>query len=141
MEEVRTYRAAINRTPHDVVVEDRPLPEVVKSQVLVRMEAVGVCASDLHLTRRANPYLVPKGEIGGHEGIGWIAACGPEVDVEVWKMNDRVAVRWLHWVCQECELCVNDNEALCDQRVLASVDVNGCWAGPTLLSLYAGDFL
>ncbi|KAL6408681.1 alcohol dehydrogenase [Ilyonectria robusta] len=129
MEPVGTFRAAINKTPHDVVVEERPVPQLSGTQVLVKMEAVGVCASDLHLTRRSNPYLVPKGDTGGHEGVGRIASLGPDVDTKAWKKGDRVAVRWVWWVCQKCELCLSGYEALCDKRLLGSVDVNGCWAG------------
>lgn len=129
MGSVETYRAAINKTPNKVVVEERPIPELSGTQVLVKMEAVGICASDLHLTRRSNPYLVPKTSIGGHEGVGRIIAFGPDVDRLVWKEGNRVAVRWVWWACQKCELCTKGYEALCDNRLLGSVDVDGCWAG------------
>lgn len=129
MAPVKTYKAAINVTTHNVAVQERPIPQLKGTQVLVKMEAVGICASDLHLTRKVNPYLIPTVDIGGHEGVGRIAGFGPDVDTTKWKDGDRVAVRWLYSVCQKCELCLNDNEALCDKRVLGSLNVEGCWGG------------
>lgn len=126
-----TFRAAINVSTTSVLVQERPIPVPRKTQILVRMEAAGVCASDLHLTRKVNPYLVPTVDIGGHEGIGRIAELGDGVDGQKWKVGDRVAVRWLYSVCQECELCRNDHEALCGERVLGGLNVEGCWGGLT----------
>ena len=124
-----TYRAAINVTTDKVEVQERKLPKLGPTQVLVRMEAAGICASDLHLTRKANPYLTPTVEIGGHEGVGRIADVGTDVDQQLWKTNDRVAVRWLHFVCLKCELCLNGLEPLCNERVLGGLNVEGCWRG------------
>ena len=128
-----SFRAAVNKTTHDVVVEERPIRPLSGTQVLVKMEATGICASDLHLTRKLNPYLIPSVDIGGHEGVGRIAALGPDADRSQWKEGDRVAVRWLYYVCQKCELCRGGLEALCDQRVLGSVNVEGCWGGESVI--------
>ena len=125
----KTYRAAISVSTHEIATQEREIPKPQQTQVLVRMEAAGICASDLHLIRRVNPYLTPTVDIGGHEGVGRIAGFGPDVDTGKWSVGDRVAVRWLYSVCQDCELCQSDNEALCGSRVLGGLNVDGCWGG------------
>lgn len=120
---------------HKIAVEQRPIPDPRGPEVLLRIEAAGVCATDLHLVRRSIPYLQPKVQIPGHEGIGRIVGLGPEVDASQWKVGDRVAHRWLYRICGQCEMCKGNSEQLCDQRELSGRDVDGCWAGmdPVLL--------
>lgn len=65
---------------------------------------------------------VLKGLLLGHV----LFAVGPGVSgVEI---GERVAVRWLYSVCQECELCQTGFENLCNKRKLCGKDVNGCFA-------------
>ncbi|KAK5231417.1 hypothetical protein LTR99_000266 [Exophiala xenobiotica] len=95
-----------------------PVPK--STQVLVKVNYTGVCASDLHLSRRDLPYLQPTVSIAGHEG--------PDVDSTTWKLGDRVAVRWLHKVCLQCEMCTTGYENLCPNRKISGKDVEGCFA-------------
>lgn len=122
-------QVAISDTPHHITIRNEPIPQPTGTQVLVRIEASGVCATDLHLVRRSIPYLTPKVSVCGHEGIGRIVQLGPEVDATKWKVGDRVAHRWIYRVCRECEPCRSGNEQLCDRRLLSGKDVEGCWAG------------
>ncbi|KAK5467379.1 hypothetical protein LTS15_000351 [Exophiala xenobiotica] len=103
-----------------------PVPK--STQVLVKVNYTGVCASDLHLSRRDLPYLQPTVSIAGHEGTGEIASLGPDVDSTTWKVGDRVAVRWLHKVCLQCEMCTTGYENLCPNRKISGKDVEGCFA-------------
>ena len=111
-----------------VSIKSRPTPIPTSSQVLVKINCTGVCASDLHLARRNLPYLQPTVAIGGHEGTGTIAALGPEVNSGKWHIGDRVAVRWLHQVCKQCEPCTTGHENLCPNRKISGKDVEGCFA-------------
>src|ERR1700733_5754850 len=88
-----------------ISVSYRETPKPTSTQVLVKINYTGVCASDLHLARRDLSYLQPTFAIGGHEGGGPIAALGNDVDPNKWHIGDRVAVRWLHKVCKQCEPC------------------------------------
>lgn len=108
-----------------VVSRDTPVP--TSTQVLVKINYTGVCASDLHLARRDLPYLQPTVSVGGHEGAGTIAALGPDADTREWRVGDRVAVRWLHYVCKQCEVCTTNHENLCPNRKISGKDVEGCF--------------
>lgn len=111
-----------------ISVTQRQTPVAIGTQVLVRLHYSGVCATDLHLARGNIPYLQPKVSVGGHEGTGVIASLGPEVDTTKWHIGARVAVRWVHIVCGECEVCTTGYENLCQSRKLAGKDVEGTFA-------------
>lgn len=110
-----------------ITVEERPTPVPLSRQVLVELHASGVCATDLHLSNRSIPLLRPSVSVGGHEGVGVIASLGPDVDTSVWKIGDRVGVRWLYNVCRTCEACRTGYENLCPHRRLTGKDVEGCF--------------
>lgn len=123
-----TSRAAVQDPKTQVIsVQSRPTPTPTGTQVLVKVDCTGVCASDLHLARRDLPYLQATVSVAGHEGVGRIAALGPEADPK-WRVGDRVAVRWLHRVCRECEACTTGYENLCPNRKVSGKDVEGCFA-------------
>lgn len=111
-----------------ISVAQRPTPIPVGTQVLVKINYSGVCATDLHLARGTVPYLQPKVSVGGHEGTGVIVNLGPDADGAQWHVGDRVAVRWVHIVCGKCEVCTTGYENLCRSRKLAGKDVEGAFA-------------
>ncbi|KAH8671514.1 alcohol dehydrogenase [Xylariales sp. PMI_506] len=111
-----------------IAVASRPTPTPTGTQVLVKVNCTGVCASDLHLIRRDLPYLQPTVSVAGHEGVGRIAALGPEADSTQWRVGDRVALRWLHRVCKGCEPCTTGYENLCPNRKVSGKDIEGCFA-------------
>lgn len=125
----RSLAAIQDASTNKISTRERETPTPESTQVLVRISCTGVCASDLHLSRRDLPYLQPTVSIGGHEGIGNIVGLGGEVDERVWKVGDRVAIRWLHRVCLECDLCTTGgHENLCPNRKISGKDVEGCFA-------------
>jgi propanol-preferring alcohol dehydrogenase len=108
-------------------VAERDTPQPSGTQVLVRISYTGVCGSDWHLSRRViEPQ--PGITIFGHEGSGTIAALGPSVNTSVWKVGDRVGVRWLQSVCKECECCMTGYQNLCPARKVSGKDVEGSFA-------------
>ncbi|OJZ86993.1 hypothetical protein ASPFODRAFT_207375 [Aspergillus luchuensis CBS 106.47] len=117
-----------------IKVEERPLPIPNDSEVVVLIEASGICATDLHLVRRSIPYLQREIDVCGHEGVGRIVALGPDVDTSEWRLGDRVAHRWIFDVCRNCEMCQEGNEQLCDSRKLSGKDVEGCWGEYTIVN-------
>ncbi|KAL7625200.1 hypothetical protein AAE478_004415 [Parahypoxylon ruwenzoriense] len=126
-------KVVVTKGTHELAVEERPTPEPTGSQILIQIEAAGICATDLHLIRRSIPYLQSKVDICGHEGIGRIVQLGSDVDSTQWKVGDRVAHRWIYRWCGQCEMCKDGNEQLCDRRELSGKDVDGCWAEYTLV--------
>lgn len=122
-------KVAVSTSTETIEIQSLPLPSPTGTYVLLRIEATGICATDLHLIRQSIPYLKPKVNICGHEGIGRIVGLGPDVDRTKWKVGDRVAHRWIYRVCRRCEMCEAGNEQLCDSRELSGMHVEGCWAG------------
>src|SRR5689334_11739972 len=92
-------RAAVYRGIDDVRVEDVPVPEIGPREALVRIEACGVCGTDV---KKIHYGLTPPPRIFGHEMAGTIAAVGSEV--ANWRVGDRVAVHH-HVPCMDCYYC------------------------------------
>ncbi len=81
-------RAVVVQPDRSLVVEELDEPEPGPGQVRVRVEACGICGSDLHM--RPNEGALPAGSILGHEFSGVLDALGD--GVEGWAPGDRVAV-------------------------------------------------
>jgi Zn-dependent alcohol dehydrogenase len=109
-------------------LEDLELDEPKAGEVGVRIEAAGVCHSDLHYMVGDLKAKLPL--VVGHEGAGIVEAVGPGVDSRV-SVGDRVALLWRPR-CGECEACVAGNPVLCRfGRVLGTT--NGLMDGTTRL--------
>jgi alcohol dehydrogenase, propanol-preferring len=106
---------------------DRPKPEA--RGVLIKVEACGVCHSDLHVADGDWPQMakiIKLPLILGHEVAGRVVETGAEVrDL---RIGDRVGVAWLHWSCGECELCREGNENLCVRQKVTGVTADGGYA-------------
>src|SRR5260370_3576005 len=85
-------RAAVLYAPHDVRLEERPMPRVGPNDVLVEVKAVGVCGSDVHYYEhgRIGSYVVRQPLILGHEPAGVIVGVGAGVDRS--RIGERVAI-------------------------------------------------
>ena len=113
-------------------LEDVELDEPKAREVVVRIEAAGVCHSDLHYMTGDLQAKLPI--VVGHEGAGIVEAVGPQAGDRV-SVDDRVALLWRPR-CGECEACVAGNPVLCRfGRVLATT--NGLMDGTT--RLHQGD--
>lgn len=104
---------------------DIPEPTPGPGQLLIEVNACGVCRTDLHivdgdLTHPKLP-LVP-----GHQIVGTVAALGP--GAEGFEPGDRVGVPWLGWTDGECRYCRSDRENLCDDARFTGYDVAGGFA-------------
>ncbi|HWI00813.1 MAG TPA: zinc-binding dehydrogenase [Propionibacteriaceae bacterium] len=109
-------------------LEDVELDEARAGEVGVRIEAAGVCHSDLHYMVGDLKAKLPL--VVGHEGAGIIEALGPGAGARL-SVGDRVALLWRPR-CGECEACVAGNPVLCRfGRVLAMT--NGLMDGTTRL--------
>ena len=110
-------------------VEDVPRPQIAADEVLIAVEACGVCHSDLHVVEgdwKQFAGIVKRPLILGHEVAGRVAELGP--DVRDLKIGDRVGVPWLYWSCGECEFCREGNENLCVKQSITGVTVDGGFA-------------
>ncbi|MGO9591531.1 MAG: alcohol dehydrogenase catalytic domain-containing protein [Candidatus Acidiferrales bacterium] len=112
-----------------LAIEDVDRPKLESHEVLIRVEACGVCHSDLHVADGDWPQLakiVKKPLILGHEIVGRVAEMGE--GVRGVHIDDRVGVPWLHWSCGECEFCREGNENLCARQKITGVTVDGGYA-------------
>lgn len=118
-------------------IEQLPVPMPGPGEVLVKIEATGVCHTDLHAVDGDWPVKPIMPLIPGHEGAGRIAAVGAGVDDL--KEGDPVGIAWLHDACGHCEYCETGWETLCEQQRNSGYSVNGTYAEYALAkSAYVG---
>ncbi len=110
--------------PLEIREVDRPDPG--PGEILVAIEASGVCHTDLHAAEGDWPVKPTPPFIPGHEGVGTVAATGPGVTLV--KEGDRVGVPWLYSACGHCEHCVGGWETLCASQQNTGYSVNGGFA-------------
>ena len=131
-----------SRAPQDVptrmlaaVVEsfDRPLqvskvdtPTPGPGEILVRIEASGLCHTDIHAAHGDWPVKPSLPFIPGHEGVGIVELLGSGV-TEV-GLGDRVAIPWLGYACGTCDHCVSGWETLCLQQRNTGYSIDGGFA-------------
>src|SRR6201997_5619118 len=124
-------RAAILRNPgpkneKSLTIEDRAVPEPGPGEVLLRVEACGVCRTDLHITMGELKPL--RDEVTpGHQIVGRVEELGSG-DVSGRAVGERVGVSWLGGVDGTCLLCRKGRENLCDHPVFTGYTVNGGYA-------------
>jgi propanol-preferring alcohol dehydrogenase len=117
--------AAILTAPRGkVAVATIPLAEPRTGEVLLRMEACGLCHSDLFVASLEKLPLAPL--ILGHEGIGRIVAVGAGVDG--WATGDRAGVTFLASTCGVCEFCASGYERFCARQLNFGYTVHGALA-------------
>lgn len=122
-----TMQAALVRAFREPLsLEEVPIPEVARGQVLVKLAACGVCHTDLHAADGDWPVRPPLPFIPGHEGVGHVVAVG--ACVRGIREGDRVGVPWLHTACGHCEHCLTGWETLCDHQQMTGYTVNGGFA-------------
>lgn len=107
-------------------IEDRPTPRPGPGQVLVKVEASGLCHTDIHAAHGDWPVKPSLPFVPGHEGVGLVEAVGAGVDSV--REGERVAVPWLGWACGACEYCASGWETLCLQQKNTGYSVDGGYA-------------
>jgi propanol-preferring alcohol dehydrogenase len=107
-------------------IEDRPTPRPGPGQVLVKVEASGLCHTDIHAAHGDWPVKPTLPFVPGHEGVGLVEAVGAGVDSV--REGERVAVPWLGWACGACEYCASGWETLCLQQKNTGYSVDGGYA-------------
>ncbi|MEW6200581.1 MAG: alcohol dehydrogenase catalytic domain-containing protein [bacterium] len=111
-------RVAMYYNNNDVRVEEMPTPQVGAGELLVRIEASGICGSDL-----MEWYRVHKAPmVLGHEIAGVVVAVGE--GVESWKEGDRISASH-HVPCNECRHCLRGNHTVCETLRRTNFDPGG----------------
>jgi L-iditol 2-dehydrogenase len=101
-------KAQVFRGVNQLSYEEVPVPTIALDEVLVKVQVVGLCQSDIKKIRY--PLYEPP-RIFGHETAGVIAAVGDAVTG--WQVGQRVVVMH-HIPCMHCGYCLNENFSMCD---------------------------
>jgi L-iditol 2-dehydrogenase len=103
-----TMRAWVLGDADELTLTTKPVPRPGRSEVLVRIDAVAICATDLEIIRDGSPAMIEgakpfnKNFTPGHEYMGTIAALGSGVDE--YRVGERVTVE-IHAGCGQCKRC------------------------------------
>jgi len=101
------------------------IPEPRENEVLVKVEACGVCRGDAIVKDGVFPGLTyPR--IPGHEAIGTIAVLGG--GVEGWSVGQRVGIGWRGGSCRKCPACRRGDFWSCEQPLTTGISVDGGYA-------------
>ena len=101
-------RAWVLGDPGQLGLVDKPIPMPGRAEVLVHIDAVAICATDLEIIHHGAPAMIGGGEpfnkmfTPGHEYMGTVAALGPGVDE--YRIGQRVSVE-VHAGCGQCKRC------------------------------------
>ena len=104
----KTMKAWVLGNPNEIFLIDKPIEMPGKAEVLVKIDAVAICATDLDVISHGPPALIQgglpfnKNFTPGHEYMGTVVALGPSVDE--FDIGDRVTVE-IHSGCGQCKRC------------------------------------
>jgi propanol-preferring alcohol dehydrogenase len=102
-----------------------PIPQPQANQVKIKVQACGICRTDLHVVdgelTHPNLPIIP-----GHQIVGTIVELG--TNVKQFKIGQRVGVPWLGETCGTCEYCQAQQENLCDNAKFTGYQINGGFA-------------
>ncbi|GAA4381883.1 alcohol dehydrogenase AdhP [Nocardioides caricicola] len=118
--------AVVTSFTEPLELQDRPVPEPGPGEVLVRIEASGLCHTDIHAAHGDWPVKPAPPFVPGHEGVGIVEQVGAGVDAA--RVGERVAIPWLGHACGHCDHCVSGWETLCEEQRNTGYSVDGGFA-------------
>ncbi len=133
MSPARTVDAWVVDTPgpmttRPLVAVRREVPEPSSGELQVRVEACGVCRTDLHLAEGDLAPHRPR-TTPGHQVVGRVEAVGPGAGgAGGFGVGDRVGVAWLRSTCGRCRWCREGRENLCPASTYTGWDADGGFA-------------
>ena len=104
----KTMKAWVLGGPEELSLVEKPVPEPGRAEVLVRIDAIAVCATDIEIIKHGVPASIGgelpfhKNFTPGHEYMGTVVKLGPSVDE--FQIGDRIAVE-VHAGCGRCQRC------------------------------------
>ena len=121
-------QAAVLRTAGAALeIAEVPMPVPGVGEILVKLQASGVCHTDVHVWQGGlRAPVAPDPFILGHEGVGVVAALG--AGVTDWAVGDRAGAAWLHDTCGLCDECTSGHESFCQNQRAHGFHVPGTFA-------------
>jgi L-iditol 2-dehydrogenase len=117
-------KAAVLKDVKTIVIDEVPVPEPKRGEVLINVKTSAICGSDVK-GYFGQHFLINPPVILGHEAAGVVAKCGPGVDE--WKVGDPVAVEPI-FTCKKCHACRSGKYHLCVSLKFAGHQVHGSFA-------------
>ena len=119
--------AGVRSFDEPLAIEDVPVPEPGPEQVLVHIEASGLCRTDIHAARGEWPVKPAPPFIPGHEGVGIVERMG-EGNPHGLEPGMRAALPWLGYPCGDCRYCNSGRETLCPGQMNTGYSMDGGFA-------------
>ncbi|MGB7786911.1 MAG: alcohol dehydrogenase [Salinimicrobium sp.] len=117
--------AQVQEKGGDFVIVDLDKPKPGKKEVLIKVEACGICHSDAFVKDGTFPGIqYPR--VPGHEVVGIVEEVGE--DVEMWKKGKRVGVGWHGGHCFECDPCRRGDFINCENAQVSGISYDGGYA-------------
>lgn len=119
-------RAMVLEAAHQPLrLHDLPTPIPNSHQLLLQVNACGICRTDLHILDGELPHpQLPL--VMGHQIVGTVVDMGDQV--AGFSPGQRVGVPWLGYTCQHCRFCCSGRENLCENAQFTGYDLNGGYA-------------
>lgn len=121
-----SYRAMQVSRPGTLELAERETPTPGNGEVLIEVEACGICGADAADIEGADPSLQPP-RVPGHEVVGRIVAIGANAP-SIWKLGQRVGVGRLGGHCNECAQCRQGRFQLCENQPFVGASCDGGYA-------------
>lgn len=124
-----TEAAVLSAPRSDVAIASVSIPDPQPGEALIKLEACGICHSDLFVAGLEKLPLSPL--ILGHEGIGRIEAMGANrsTDASLFHPGDRVGITFLASACGACDWCLSGRERFCPKQLNSGYTRHGALAG------------
>jgi 2-desacetyl-2-hydroxyethyl bacteriochlorophyllide A dehydrogenase len=123
-EMVQSMRAWTWTGPGQLELRDQAIPEPASQQVLVAIQAAGICSTDLHVIGGGVQFVSPP-HVLGHEGVGRVVRVGAQVTRV--QVGDRCAIDTVIG-CGTCRYCRAGRKHLCDAVQEIGQTIPGLWA-------------
>ena len=122
---VRMKAAQMSKPRGEWEIVERDIPQPEPGAVRIKVEACGICHSDMFVKEGMWPGLqYPR--VPGHEVAGRIDAVG--ANVAQWKIGQRVGVGWHGGHCGQCDSCLRGDFIMCRFEKVSGFTVDGGWA-------------
>lgn len=132
MQKMRAVQVSAANSPFELV--ERELRDPGPEEVRIKVEACGVCHSDMFVASGGYPGLVlPR--VPGHELAGRIDAVGAKV--QNWRVGDRVGVGWYGGHCGVCRQCRKGRFINCERGLVTGINFDGGYADYSIVPAQA----
>ncbi|HYW33807.1 MAG TPA: alcohol dehydrogenase [Balneolaceae bacterium] len=108
----------------DFELAEKEIPTPAENEVLIKVEACGICHSDAFVKEGVMPIDYPR--VPGHEVIGTVEGAG--ANVSLWEEGQRVGVGWHGGHCFECDACRRGDFINCENAQITGIDFDGGYA-------------